>query len=225
MSEYKCKCQICGELYAVIDLREIKYPINGSMFRSIDPEHGVPPPFYPGAEFEYMRCPFGQHRPMIMPNTIMVENNTILNVPEREPAFFTPVGEERQYTLDRDQVSPMPMMSEEEAGRIARGLPPKEIKTDGKADTQQGQPEDKEPVEEEKKETNQKSAIIKDAVAYGVGLEKDGKRIDPSSIFNVTSLPRDNYCVKCDKQFGNKAGFRNHMRIKHNIKNPEDYNK
>lgn len=190
---FKCKCQICDEIYAVIDLEDIKYPINGSMFKSIDPAHGVPPPFYPGAEFEFMRCPFGQHRPMIMPNTILCDNGQILNVPDREPPFFTPLGEERQYTLDRDQVLPMPMMDEETAGRIARGLPVEEKKTNGEADTQQGQADNKKPVEAKAKETNSEPAV--------------------------------NYCVECSRQFNNKAGFRNHMRIKHGITNPEDFNK
>jgi hypothetical protein len=189
---FKCKCQICDEIYAVIDLEDIKYPLNGSMFKSPDPAHGVPDPFYPGAEFEYMHCPFGQHRPMIMPNTILCDNGKILNVPDRAVPFFTPLGEERQYTLDRDQVLPVPMMSEEVAGRIARGLPAEEIKTDGETEIQQGQQTDQEPVEE-KKEAN--------------------------------SEPAANYCVACKREFNNKAGFRNHMRIKHKITNPEDYNK
>jgi hypothetical protein len=199
---FKCKCQICDEIYAVIDIDEIKYPINGSMFKSVDPAHGVPDPFYPGAEFEYMRCPFGQHRPMIMPNTILLDNGMILNVPDREPPFFTPLGEERQYTLDRDQVLPMPMMSEEVAGRIARGLPVEEKKTDGEADTQQGQAESNEPVETK--------AEAKDLTTP---FTSDGNKRP------------DNYCVACKRQFNNKAGFRNHMRLKHKITNPEDFNK
>jgi hypothetical protein len=185
---YKCKCQICDEIYAVIDLTEIKHPLNGSMFHSIAPTHGVPDPFYPEAEFEFMRCPFGQHRPMIMPNTILCENGMILNVPELEPPFFTPLGDERQYILDRDPVLPMPMMAEETAERIARGLPAEEIKTNGEANTQQGQTESEQPIEskEEAKETNTEPAV--------------------------------NYCVACERQFVNKAGLRMHMIATHGLK-------
>jgi hypothetical protein len=251
MSEiHKCKCQICDEIYAEINIEEIKYPLNGSMFKSIDPEHGVPPPFYAGAEFEFMRCPFGQHRPMILPNTILLDNGQILNVPDGEPPFYTPLGEERQYTLDRDQVLPMPMMDEETAGRIARGLPinvivsdavpdntililPKESKdafkiknigeTDGKTRKEIIGPNNetlfvgrkdilKGEIDNGKTDTQQGQ---KDSIQPIEGKEKTEE---------TNSERKVNYCAECDKQFVNKAGFRNHMRIKHKITNPEDYN-
>jgi hypothetical protein len=181
MSEFifKAKCQICGEIYALIDIREIKTPIDGSMFHSIDPDRGYDPPFFPDFEWPDMRCPYGPHQPMILPDRIMIEDLGMLNVPVEGMPYFTSVGPERDYIYDRDYIP------------VAPGLPREEKVTDGKADTQQGQAEVQQSVEGEAKEVNSECPV--------------------------------NYCCACDKQFKNKAGFRNHMRIKHKITNPEDY--
>jgi hypothetical protein len=41
----KAICQICGEVFAEVDLNTLRYPVTGAMFNSPDVPHGYPAPF------------------------------------------------------------------------------------------------------------------------------------------------------------------------------------
>ena len=232
---FKVKCQMCDEIIGIINLKKIKYPLTGDMIKSPDAAHGFPDPFYPGCEFEFMRCPYGGHRPMILPNTVLLDINRILNI---TPTGFSlsPVGSDRDYILDREQLfSPVGMMSDQEAETRAREcLPIKVIVSDavpdgevlfipkaakdalklknvgeqfdGKTEIQQGQADGVQPVESKEEEK-------------GIdGSQRNGHtKGDISDSEGVKSIPT-NYCSKCNKQFTNKSGYTNHMRIKHKEK-------
>ncbi|MFA5322859.1 MAG: C2H2-type zinc finger protein [Smithella sp.] len=194
------KCQICDEIIATLDLTKVKLPITGEMFKSHDRAHGVPDPFYPGCEFEFMRCPYGGHRPMILPDKILTVFG-LLNIRQDGSYYFTNPGSDRDFILDREQMdrqSPPPMMSEEEAGRLARGLPVKENIADGETEIQQGQTEVQQPIESK--------AEAKDLTSP---FSSDGNKKPV------------NYCVECDRQFKNAIGYNSHMKHKHPSK-PED---
>jgi hypothetical protein len=185
---------MCDEIIGIINLKKIKYPLTGDMIKSPDAAHGFPDPFYPGCEFEFMRCPYGGHRPMILPNTVLLDINRILNI---TPTGFSlsPVGSDRDYILDREQLfSPVGMMSDEEAEARARGNNiSEESKDNGKTEIQQGQTEDTKPIE----------------------IKTEAK--DLTTPFSSDGNPPANYCVACNKQF-TKSGYTNHMRIKHKEK-------
>lgn len=62
----KVCCEICGHELAYIDIDTIKLPLRGDMFKSPDPQHDYPPPFFPEAEYQYMRCPMCLKRPFLV---------------------------------------------------------------------------------------------------------------------------------------------------------------
>jgi hypothetical protein len=78
-------CEICFERIATADTEGLSLPITGAMFGSPDQLHGVPAPFPAEVSWEFMRCPYGNHRPII-------EEAKIPHVPEcgnpREPEHF-----------------------------------------------------------------------------------------------------------------------------------------
>lgn len=69
----KCICEICGEVYAIVDTDTLYKPMSGKAFKSHDPFHGYPDPFHPEQDFENMRCIWGNHRPFIEMNRIKTE--------------------------------------------------------------------------------------------------------------------------------------------------------
>ena len=73
-------CQICKEHIANADTDALALPLKGEMFESKDPVHGFPPPFEDGAEWEYMECPWGPHRPFIEPNKVLTDQGLIILV-------------------------------------------------------------------------------------------------------------------------------------------------
>jgi hypothetical protein len=74
----KLRCQICGEWIGAVDKKSLAYPMNGTMFTSVDPHHGFEPPFTPAQVWEDFRCPYGPHRPMIKDNEIQTDEGLIL---------------------------------------------------------------------------------------------------------------------------------------------------
>jgi len=212
----KLICQLCNEVVALFSVEDIKLPITGSMFHSPDERHGIPDPFYPGAEFEFMRCPYGGHRPMILPDQLLTDEG-MLNIPAEGKPYFTPAipNNERSFILDRgDNILPVPMMSDEEAGRRARGLPVtvdelglvprgtqahiegdtlliideknfiERTEGDGKTEIQQWQQADDQPVKAKKETASYK-------------------------------------CHLCGQPCKSKSAYKNHMRTKHRIINAE----
>jgi hypothetical protein len=139
----KAICQICGEAYANLDLSTLRYPLTGAMFLSPDTKHGVPAPFDPSLDWEFMRCPFGRiHRPIIEPDAVLT-NKGLFRLPEDGgPAFLDPTAPQE---IDRSGVGDQVLqVSDEEAERMARaGIPgpkdPSELTTPFTSDGNQPQ--------------------------------------------------------------------------------------
>ena len=64
-------CDICGYKIAKIDTENIEFPMKGKMFESPYPAYKIPPPFYPDAEFIYMKCPICRNRPFFSDRLIL----------------------------------------------------------------------------------------------------------------------------------------------------------
>ena len=113
----KARCQLCGEVYAEVDLVTLRHPIKGSMFKSPDPAHEFPEPFAPELDWEYMRCPYGRtHRPMIEGTGILTDQGMIRIPPDGGPSFLdNGVVDE----VDRKKICDQAMTpSDEEAARM-----------------------------------------------------------------------------------------------------------
>lgn len=80
----KVRCEICQELIGVIDPLLIAYPYTGKDFQSVDPAHGVPPPFHASLDWEFMRCPYGNHRPWTLPDRLLLETGEYLELSGRD---------------------------------------------------------------------------------------------------------------------------------------------
>ena len=65
-------CEICREKVAMADEATLVQPIRGSMFLSPDAWHGVPDPFAPTVDWEFMKCPWCLNRPFIDPTTVTI---------------------------------------------------------------------------------------------------------------------------------------------------------
>jgi len=64
-------CEICDldardHPIAAFFPKDIEYPINGSMFRSPDPEHGAPAPWHESLTWQWMKCPWCGNVPFAM---------------------------------------------------------------------------------------------------------------------------------------------------------------
>jgi len=60
-------CHACGHEVAEIS-KDIKIPIQGSMFTSKDPKHGFPAPWNPVVSWEFLYCPMCQLRAFPIPD-------------------------------------------------------------------------------------------------------------------------------------------------------------
>jgi len=124
----KAICQICGELFAEVSIERskggdvipsLRYPLTGAMFGSPDPYHGVPAPFEPSAEWQFMMCPYGRiHRPMVQDDLVRTEQGMVRLPKDGSPAFIDPAagGEVDRSCLDDATVQ----VSDEEAERRVR---------------------------------------------------------------------------------------------------------
>lgn len=65
-------CMICSlggthinsdSAIAVVDMEKLDLPLDSSMFTSLMPERELPPPWQPGADWQNMKCPRGNHLP------------------------------------------------------------------------------------------------------------------------------------------------------------------
>ena len=187
----KVLCQLCDEVIAIIDLRTIKYPLTADMFKSHDADHGLPDPFYPGADWEFFKCPYGQHRPMSLPDHVRTELGMLFLPADGSTPFFTETQDDRSYILDRGTLNPLPVMSDEQAEAQARRENTIERKEHVQAEEQQGQQADQKPIEA-KEETNTK------------------RNTKPNL-----------KCFQCDKSFKNRSGLLNHSRLVHKITDVE----
>jgi hypothetical protein len=80
----KLRCQICFEWISEVDKKALAYPMNGTMFTSVDPHHGFEPPFTPAQVWDDFRCPYGPHRPMIKDDEIQTDEGLISAKIKRE---------------------------------------------------------------------------------------------------------------------------------------------
>jgi hypothetical protein len=78
-------CEICYEVIAIADIRELCLPLKPEMFRSVSPTRDMPPPFAPGLDFEFMLCPHCRHRFAVEENRIRTQDG-FYTVPEELPA-------------------------------------------------------------------------------------------------------------------------------------------
>ena len=90
----KVRCEICQELFATIDPLLIEAPFSGRDFGSIDPTHGVPPPWHPILTFIDMRCPYGPHRPFTSPDRLLLETGEYLELNGRGSPPSPPAQDE-----------------------------------------------------------------------------------------------------------------------------------
>lgn len=76
----RIRCEICAEIIATIDPDTIKDPFSGRDFGSVDPVHGMPPPWHPDLTWVDMKCPYGPHRPFLHPGRLLLENGEYLEL-------------------------------------------------------------------------------------------------------------------------------------------------
>jgi len=69
-------CEVCITPIATTDPAILHLPLDGSMFRSVDPVHGFPAPWFEDKAYtwEAMRCPLCKFRPFVEPNRIRTED-------------------------------------------------------------------------------------------------------------------------------------------------------
>lgn len=141
----KVICQICGEKIGDTHLRDLRYPMTGAMFTTMDPVHQVPPPFHWSLTWEDFRCPYGRmHRPMVVDNQVLTDEGIVVLPRDGDQAYIDPrasteVG--RESIADR-----VIRISDEDAERIARETI-KQESGNGKAEEEQRKQEDEQSVE------------------------------------------------------------------------------
>jgi hypothetical protein len=70
----KVICEICKEVIATVEMKDMAIPMVGSMFRSPDKAHGYDPPFLPDTTWEDMLCGYCNHRPFTERDGFLTEN-------------------------------------------------------------------------------------------------------------------------------------------------------
>jgi len=85
MSKIRIKCEICSEALGVADTDTLRRPMRGHMFASPDPFHDFPAPFGPHTEWVDMRCKYGNHRPFLAEDAVMLESGEIFKVEYPDP--------------------------------------------------------------------------------------------------------------------------------------------
>lgn len=68
-------CEICGAELGTFNLKDIKFPLQGSMFGGLRP--GYPPPFNPVLPWEFLYCPMCTKRAFITVNHIVAKNKAV----------------------------------------------------------------------------------------------------------------------------------------------------
>jgi len=121
-------CQICGEVFAEISLEgrvdsiaiaPLRYPLNGTMFGSSDPFHGVQPPYALSAavEWEQFRH-YGIHRPLIKDDEVLTTKG-LVKIPKDGSAAY--MDGSKPPEIERDKIADaVVQVSDEDAERIVR---------------------------------------------------------------------------------------------------------
>lgn len=68
-------CEICGAELGTFDLKDVKFPLQGSMFGALRP--GYPPPFNPTLPWDFLYCPLCTKRAFITVNHIVAKNKAV----------------------------------------------------------------------------------------------------------------------------------------------------
>lgn len=122
----KLKCEICTELIGTVHPELLALPLTSAMFGSPDAAHGVPPPFNPELTWESFRCPFGPHRPIMLPERILTDLGYVEITATGAAATDDGLDEAARAVKDRAS-------AEDAANRMAReqlGLTPRVIVSD-----------------------------------------------------------------------------------------------
>lgn len=98
----RVKCEICNEWIGAIALPSLKTPMAGEMFGSPDPAHGVPAPFYPDATWEFFRCPYGPHRPILLPGRVLTDAGYVQVGPDGSKLMEDGLSDVEREVRDRD---------------------------------------------------------------------------------------------------------------------------
>jgi hypothetical protein len=69
----------------VADTDTLRRPMRGHMFASPDPFHDFPAPFGPDTEWVDMRCRYGNHRPFLAEDAVMLESGEMFKVESPDP--------------------------------------------------------------------------------------------------------------------------------------------
>lgn len=73
-SIYTAICDICTHRLGLFKADNIRLPIQGYMFSSIDAKHKIPPPFAASLGWMWMRCPMCSKRPFINEHRIKTDD-------------------------------------------------------------------------------------------------------------------------------------------------------
>ena len=113
MSELVLVCEICRMPIGKFNPKEVTLPIKGSMFKSIDPAHGFPPPFPDEVDWINARCPYGPRRP----EQGIDGHRPFFNFEEHKDEILTPHG---YYKIGSDRIPREKTLSEIRQEQIER---------------------------------------------------------------------------------------------------------
>ena len=199
-------CQICGEVFAEISIEgrtdsiaiaPLRYPLNGTMFGSADPFHGVNPPYALSAavEWEQFRH-YGIHRPMIKDDEILTTKG-LVKIPKDGSVAY--MDGSKPPEIERDKIADAVLqVSDEDAERMAREI-------------LQGGP--KVVVSEEVPDN---TVWVMD----GAMIIEDKEPIPPLYLHEVAVDPDKSafICAKCNKSFDTLKALQGHMGGAHKPK-------
>lgn len=115
----KLICLACKHEVAV--LRDVKTPLIGAMFTSIDEKHGFPPPWSPVVSWQYMYCPMCQKRPFYDPNG----NGEVKMITDAGEMWITDDGIFTKEDLDFNSYDPdLPLFETEKSGPLTTAAEP-----------------------------------------------------------------------------------------------------
>jgi hypothetical protein len=128
-------CEICREKVATAEESVLVQPIRGSMFKSPDAWHGIPDPFPPDVDWEFMQCPFCRNRPFIDPTAVIIHVAGTefpkvfkrFEIPENKPTMTISIEQD----ADEEVENPLPLseintkiLTCEVCGRQVKGVGP-----------------------------------------------------------------------------------------------------
>lgn len=112
-------CMICSlggthinsdSAIAVVDIEKLDLPLDSSMFTSFMPERELPSPWQPGADWQNMKCPRGNHLPwgIELDETDQAMKN---GGPEKILTDAIGMGFIRTKKIEREGINPFKMIS------------------------------------------------------------------------------------------------------------------